>query len=182
MYEEHVWRVYGFLAYRLPDRDTTEDLTQLTFERALRAWARYDSRRASVQTWLLAIARHALIDYERRPRVVLADLDSLELPPVAGPEQRFAGSPKLLEALETLGDREREVLALRYGGDLSGADVAAVLGLSVANVQQISSRALRKLRELLERGPVQTAPATPQAGSPPPAIDIPAPAPPRARP
>lgn len=180
VYEEHVWRVYGFLGYRLRDRETTEDLTQLTFERALRAWPRYDARRASVQTWLLAIACHALIDYERRPRAVLADLDALELPPVAGPEERFSGSAELTEALDALGEREREVLALRYGGDLSGADVAALLGLSVANVQQISSRALRKLREVLETGPVGT--AQPQAESTRPAIDSPAPAPPRATP
>jgi RNA polymerase sigma-70 factor (ECF subfamily) len=149
VYEEHVWQVYGFLAYRLPDRETTEDLTQLTFERALRAWPRYDARRASERTWLLAIARHALIDYHRRPRTVLADLDDLARPAVAGPEERFSGSPDLIVALQTLGEREREVIALRYGGDLGGAEVAAVLGLSVANVQQISSRALRKLREAL---------------------------------
>ena len=35
VYDEHVWRVYGFLAYRLRDRDVAEDLTQATFERAL---------------------------------------------------------------------------------------------------------------------------------------------------
>ena len=56
VYEEHVWRVYGFLAYRLRDRDAAEDLTQATFERALRAWSRFDPRRASESTWLIAIA------------------------------------------------------------------------------------------------------------------------------
>ncbi len=53
VYEEHVWRVYGFLAYRLRDRHSAEDLTQATFERALRAWSRFDPRRASENTWLL---------------------------------------------------------------------------------------------------------------------------------
>ena len=56
VYDDHVWRVYGFLAYRLRDRDVAEDLTQATFERALRAWSRFDPRRASELTWLLAIA------------------------------------------------------------------------------------------------------------------------------
>ena len=153
MYEEHVWRVYGFLAYRLRDRETTEDLTQLTFERALRAWSRYDARRASVATWLLRIAQNALIDYHRRRRAVLAELDDAGHLPTPGPEERFAGSPELIEALEQLGDREREVLALRYGGDLSGAEIAELLGLSLANVQQTSSRALRRLREVLETKP-----------------------------
>ena len=43
-----------------------EDLTQATFERALRAWARFDPSRASARTWLLAIARKLLVDHIRR--------------------------------------------------------------------------------------------------------------------
>lgn len=149
MYDEHVWRVYGFLAYRLGDPHAAEDLTQATFERALRAWSGYDPRRAAVSTWLMTIATNLLIDHhrrERRPAEAIADAPELSSP---GPEERFSGSTELLSALAELNDREREVLALRYGGDLSGAEVATVLGLSVANVQQISSRALRRLRERL---------------------------------
>jgi DNA-directed RNA polymerase specialized sigma24 family protein len=43
------------------------------------------------------------------------------------------------------------VIALRFGGDLSGPEIAAMLDLSLANVQQIASRALRKLRSELDR-------------------------------
>ncbi len=150
MYEEHVWRVYGFLAYRLgSDRETIEDLTQLTFERALRAWPRYDARRSSVSTWLLAIAGNALVDHYRRGTRVIEELDERVFPPVSGPEDRFSGSAELVAAVTQLGDREREVLALRYGGDLTGPEIAELLGLSLANVQQLNSRALRRLRELL---------------------------------
>jgi len=45
-----------------------EDLTQLTFERALRSWSRYDPSRASVATWLLVIARNLLVDHLRADR------------------------------------------------------------------------------------------------------------------
>jgi DNA-directed RNA polymerase specialized sigma subunit len=51
-----------------------------------------------------------------------------------------------------LNDREREILALRFGGDLSGPQIAELLDLTLANVQQITSRSLRRLRELLEGG------------------------------
>jgi RNA polymerase sigma factor (sigma-70 family) len=149
VYEDHVWRVYGFLAYRVSDRETAEDLTQLTFERALRAWPRYDPRRSSPATWLLSIARHALIDHQRRPGAVLTELDERVLPATPGPEERLAGSAELIDALAALDDREREVLALRYGGDLSGHDIAALLGLTPGNVHQISSRALARLRTML---------------------------------
>ena len=70
VYAEHVFRVYGFLAYRVHDHELAEDLTQGTFERALRSWAKFDPRRASERTWLLAIANNLLIDHYRRERVM----------------------------------------------------------------------------------------------------------------
>src|SRR5450755_4206510 len=89
-YDKHVWRIYGFLAYRLRDREAAEDLTQATFERALRAWSRFDPRRASESTWLIAIARNLLIDYHRRDHSSLLEpLDERLAPRVAGPEERF---------------------------------------------------------------------------------------------
>lgn len=153
MYNEHAWSVYGFLAYRLGDRQTTEDLTQATFERALRAWGRFDPRRGSERTWLLTIARNLLIDHHRRDRSGLSDqIDERLLATYDGPEQQIIGTPELTEALGRLNDREREVLALRFGGDLSGAQIAELLGLTLSNVQQIISRSLRRLRELLDQG------------------------------
>ena len=38
VYDAHIWDVYGYLAYRLDSREEAEDLTQVAFERALRAW------------------------------------------------------------------------------------------------------------------------------------------------
>jgi RNA polymerase sigma-70 factor (ECF subfamily) len=142
--------VYGFLAYRVHDRDTVEDLTQATFERALRAWSRFDPRRGSERTWLLSIAANLLVDYRRRDRSVLVEtIDDRLMPPAAGADQRAFGSAELSDALSELTEREREVLALRFGGDLTAAEIAPILGLTLANVQQITSRALRKLRTLL---------------------------------
>lgn len=157
VYDEHVWRVYGFLAYRLRNREVAEDLTQATFERALRAWSRFDPLRASEGTWLLAIAKNLLIDYYRRDRSDRFEpIDERVLPTVPGPEERVAGSAALVEALAQLGDRDREVVALRFGGDLTGPEIAEVMDLSLANVQQIISRSLRKLRGLLETPAVTT--------------------------
>jgi RNA polymerase sigma-70 factor (ECF subfamily) len=152
-----VWRVFGFFAYRLERRVDAEDLTQQTFERALRAWGRYDPQRASVATWLLAIAHNLLIDHHRRDRSALFasigedGVTEDQLPQTPGPEPDLGLSPELSRALEKLSQRDREVIALRFGGDLSGPEIAELLDLSVANVQQILSRSLRKLRTELER-------------------------------
>jgi RNA polymerase sigma-70 factor (ECF subfamily) len=66
VYDEHVWDVYGFFGYRVRSREEAEDFTQLTSERALRAWKRFDPDRVSSRTWLLAIAHNLLVDQHRR--------------------------------------------------------------------------------------------------------------------
>lgn len=58
--------------------------------------------------------------------------------------------PELVEALSTLSPRDREIVALRFGGDLHGPEIAEMTELSLANVQQILSRSLRQLRTVLE--------------------------------
>jgi RNA polymerase sigma-70 factor (ECF subfamily) len=151
-YDEHVWQVYAFLAYRCANRTDAEDLTQMTFERALRAWHRYDERRASLLTWLLAIARNLLIDFYRADRSSGNEtLDALGTREPSEDEAYDLGlSPELAAALAELSDRDREVVALRFGGDLTGPEIAEMLELSLANVQQILSRSLRRLRGRLE--------------------------------
>ena len=61
-----------------------------------------------------------------------------------------APDPQLAAALQRLERREREAIALRFGGDLRNAEIAELLGVSVANAQQILSRALRRLGRILD--------------------------------
>jgi RNA polymerase sigma factor (sigma-70 family) len=152
IYNEHVWDVYGFFGYRVGSREEAEDLTQQTFEKAMRAWRRYDPRRARAKTWLLAIAHNLLIDHYRRGRGVreepLADERTAEEHHGESPgaDAGLGLSPELDAALSALGDRERELIALRFGGDLDGAQIARIMQISVDNVHQILSRSLRRLR------------------------------------
>src|SRR5687767_13791874 len=98
-YDDHVADVHGFLGYRLANPSDVDDLTQLTFERALRAWPRYDPARAPVKTWLLAIARNLVIDHYRSAKNQRHDpLPGDEaLPGLPGPELRGFGDPRLVE-------------------------------------------------------------------------------------
>lgn len=151
IYDEEIWHVYGFFGYRLRSRETAEDLTQATFERALKAWSRFDPERASARTWLLSIARNLLIDHYRRQESAKTEpLLEGEAGDAQGggefAEPLIGVSPELESALATLGERERELIALRYGGDLSGPEIAEMTGITLANVQQILSRSLRRLR------------------------------------
>ena len=168
-YEAHVWDVYGFLAFRSRSREEAEDLTPETFERALKSWSRFDPRRSEPKPWLLVIARNVYIDSRRRagarPRTVApavapepAPTEDREIDAIGGPD------PECAAALARLKRREREALALRFGGDLSTVEVAEVLGVSVANAQQILSRALRRMRELMDRPSAPSEPERAGAG------------------
>ena len=164
VFDEHVWDVYAFAAYRLGNRADAEDVTQQTFERALKAWGRFDPGRATPRTWLLAIARNLVIDHHRRDRSSLhrpigeGGVAEEDLP--AAREETAGVSPELAAAFDTLSARDREVVALRFGGDLRGPEIAEMLDLKLATVQQILSRSLRRLRAELEG--VEAKPARPR--------------------
>src|SRR5919107_1936333 len=70
--EEHLDDVYAYLVYLTRDRSLAEDLTADTFEKALKAWRRFDASRGSARTWLCQIARTTALDWfraeERRRR------------------------------------------------------------------------------------------------------------------
>jgi RNA polymerase sigma-70 factor (ECF subfamily) len=162
VYSQHVGDVYGFFGYRIASRHEAEDLTQLTFERALRAWDGFDPRRATARTWLIAIARNLLVDHYRRDvPAPVGEVPDAEHPESAcaqtGGENpanspRLGVSPEVEAALSGLDDRERELIALRFGGDLNGPEIAELTGLTLANVQQIMSRSLRRMRAELAGG------------------------------
>ena len=147
-YGETVSAVYGYLAYRVGSVEEAEDLTQETFERACKAWSRFDPRNGKPRTWLLMIARNAYIDSRRRGAPVRA----APRPEPTGelrPDERLGPDPELAAALRKLKRPERDAIALCFGAELSIPDVAEVTGTSVAGAQQVLSRSLRRLRALL---------------------------------
>jgi RNA polymerase sigma factor (sigma-70 family) len=145
--EEHLDDVYGYLVYLTRDRTLAEDLTADTFEKALRAWRRFDASRGSARTWLCQIARTTALDWfraeERRRR-----REERAAVPERVDEAAFLGlSPELEAALAELTAAEREVIALRVLLDLDGEEAARVLGISPTAVSTRLSRALKKLEE-----------------------------------
>ena len=145
--EEHLDDVYGYLVYLTRDRSLAEDLAADTFEKALRAWRRFDPARGSARTWLCQIARTTALDWfraeERRRR---REERTAAAERVDGD---FAEglSPVLEEALAGLSAGQREVIALRILLELDGDEAARVLGISATAVSTRLSRALTKLEE-----------------------------------
>lgn len=159
LYAEHAQALLGFLAYRTGDRNLAEDLLADTFVRVLTARRPFDRRKASEKTWLYTIALNLLRDHARRSAVRNRALDRVPagVPTSggAGPFDTIADRDVVQRALERLVAEEREVIALRYGADLTVPEIARLTREKLTTVEGRLYRALRKLKvelsETLER-------------------------------
>jgi RNA polymerase sigma-70 factor (ECF subfamily) len=148
--EEHLDDVYRYLLYLTKDASLAEDLTSATFERALKAWKRFDGRRASAVTWLCQLARSTALDYfrseeRRRRREERYAREALESREEADVLSGF--SPRLAGALASLSAAEREVVALRIVLELDAETAGRVLGISRTACSTRLNRAVQKLEE-----------------------------------
>ncbi len=142
-------RVYNYFRYRIGDDALAQDLTATTFIKAWRARADYSPDIAAVSTWLFAIARHVAVDHFREQRIVLP-LDALH--PLAGGDaveyiiEQQEEVERLNALLAALPTRDREIIALKYGAEMTNRAIAALLGLSESNVGTILHRTVHSLR------------------------------------
>ncbi len=149
VYAEEMPRVYNFLRYRVGDDQLAEDLTAAAFEKAWRHRQRYRRDLSAFSTWLFTIARNLAADHFRRGARELP-LDDIPLAanesPLEEAIQRRSDLARLSTLLSRLPDRERELVALKYGGGLTNRAIARQTGLSETNVGTILSRVVQKLR------------------------------------
>lgn len=155
VYREQLPRVLSYFRFRAGDLATAEDLASRTFEKAWRARRRYRRDRASVGTWLLAIARNVAVDHwrARRPAVSLDALPDLpQDSTIEADLQRRADHQRLSAFLAELSDREQELLALKYGAGETNRAIARLTGLSESNVGTILSRTVAALKSRWAQG------------------------------
>jgi len=155
VYQIELPRIYNFFRYRVGDDQIAEDLTAETFEKAWKYRERYRDNLASFSTWLFIIARRLAADHfrKRRPTVPLEEAARLANPQTLEEEaQARAEFAQLSALLARLADRERELVALKYGAGLTNRAIARISGLSESNVSTILHRLTRQLRAQLEKG------------------------------
>jgi RNA polymerase sigma factor (sigma-70 family) len=141
-------RVHAYVAYRIGPGPEAEDVTGETFARAVRYRESYDAAKGDPLSWLIGIASRCVDDAvaQRRPEVG-------EPPPAPADgelEHRTIEVLTLKTALRRLPPRDRELIALRYGADLTTRELASQLDLEPNAAGVALHRALARLRELLE--------------------------------
>ena len=149
MYRVELPRIYNYFCYRVGNVAVAEDLTSETFEKAWRNRWRYRRDLAAFSTWLFTIARRVVQDHYRRKRdnlpleqaAVLRTNENLE-----DLIEQHADFAQLTVLLARLVDRDRELVALKYGAGLTNRAIARLSGLSESNVGTILNRAVQTLR------------------------------------
>lgn len=146
--EQLIRRVYSYVAYRIGDGPDAEDVTSETVERALRYRRSYDSSKGKPIAWVLGIARRCIDDSFAATRETVAE--PVEAAAPGELEEDTTRRLTMGAALGSLSDRERELIGLRYGADLTARQIGEVLGLKTNAVEVALHRALGRLREALD--------------------------------
>lgn len=141
--------IYAYVMTLLRDTAAAEDVTALAFERAYRRRRTFDRRRGEERGWLFGIARNAALDeLRRRARLARLAVDPADMTDEdAGEDDDVAlRRTAVRNALAGLPAREREVVALKFHGGLTNAELGRVLGVSESNAGTLLYRTMEKLR------------------------------------
>jgi RNA polymerase sigma-70 factor (sigma-E family) len=151
LYQENRWDLVRLASLLLNDPADAEEVVQDAFVKAYVAWGRlreHDKALPYLRSIVLNGARSRMrhlrvVSGFRHPRPGVGQ--SAETAAVAGDEQR-----RMIAALRSLPDRQRECLALRYYLDLPEAEIAATLGISAGSVKTHVHRGLAALASRVE--------------------------------
>jgi RNA polymerase sigma-70 factor, ECF subfamily len=153
LYQKHVHAVYRYSLAVLHNQADAEDVTQITFLSAYRAFCRGE-RPERPHNWLIKIAhnvcRQRFRDSQRRPQEVAFTFEETLAAPM--PDEEVPSAEEIRNALGFLSFNQRAALVMRELEGRSYAEIAELLELSVSAVETLLFRARRALREQLEGG------------------------------
>jgi RNA polymerase sigma factor (sigma-70 family) len=145
--EPLIRRVYSYVAYRVGDGPDAEDITSETFERALRYKKSYDSTKGEPAAWLIGIARRCI---EGRPPSLELSSEHVDAADRRDLEDDALRRIALSAAVGRLEERDRDLIALRYGADLTARQIAELQGAKTNAIEVALHRALARLRAHIE--------------------------------
>jgi len=153
LYEEHFDRIYRYVTLKIGDQAEAEDITQQVFLKALQSISSFRWKGIPFSAWLFRIAHNQVIDYfrKKRKRVTEPLDDSLALSD-SNPQlltERNLDIEQLALATKQLTQAQREVISLRFAGELSIAQVAKVMGKSPGAIKALQHSAIVALRKAL---------------------------------
>ena len=145
-------RIMGLATRMLRDTGEAEDVAQETFVRVWRTAAAWQPGRARFDTWLHTVVLNLCRDRLRRRRDVTGDALPEVVDPGPDAEAGLIEAERgnaVAAAITALPERQRDAILLVHYQDMSGADAAAALDISVEALESLLARGRRTLRAQL---------------------------------
>jgi len=152
LYRDAYPKVHAYARRRLPPAEVGDAVSE-TFLRAVRDLASFEGAGAGFDGWIYGIARHVVLDAQRASSRRVRPLRAQRELPVSEPLQALLDTEEARAARRAfvrLAPPDRELLELRVIGGLSADDAAVALGSRPGSVRMAQTRALRRLRQLLD--------------------------------
>lgn len=156
IYEEYYRRIYRYVGYRINNYSDIEDLTSQIFLKIYNKISSYNPNSGPLSPWIFTIAGNTIKDYHRRNILrKFLSLDSLERDikddfSIEENSERKEEYKILGEFVKGLPERERILISLKYGGELSHNEIAKILKITPNNVGVLLHRSLKGLRKSME--------------------------------
>lgn len=148
-YEKYVDNVYKFIYLKTFDKELSEDITSEVFIKAISKLHTYNIRQdATFKSWILKIAYNSIIDYYRTRKQEPSLEDVAErgyLVDMAEHIDKKEKSKKVLAFLDTLGEREKKIVVMRFWDELSFKEIADITWESEDNCKKIVYRSIKKM-------------------------------------
>ena len=153
IHEQYYDSIYRYMTYRVNDLQTAEDLTSEVFVRFLHAIQQKNAPQNTIRGWLFGTASLILKEhYRKKKRTQLTELsESLPGETVEPTEKLEVQENKeaLREALTNLTEEQQQVLALRFGYEMSVRDVAETMNKSEGSIKMLQVRAIAALTRIM---------------------------------
>lgn len=154
IYDEQLPRLYNFFRYRTGNTDLSKDLTAQTMMRAWRFRHKYNRDVGAFEAWLFQIARSiAADDWRKHQQTTISLFDVEHVPSELNVEveiQKRDMAACLYQLLLELSGQEQDIIALKFGADMTNRAIADVLSISESNVGTILHRTIKKLKRQWE--------------------------------
>ncbi len=143
--QSYYLEIYKYCFWHIKNKEQAEDITQETFYKAIRFLNAYKNN-GTFRAFLYKIALNACIDHQKKKTEMLDE----HIPEIFFEESGFKQSEDTLDFekfLIPLNDRQKELVILRFGQDLSFREIAEVTGSKLRTVQTEIRRSLKKIEK-----------------------------------
>ncbi len=152
LYEEHFDKIYRYVAFKIGNATEAEDMTQQVFLNALKSISSFKWKGVPFSAWLYRIAHNQIVDYLRKKKHDAVPLDESLASKNDNPQlivEQKLDIEQLLLATKQLTEAQREVISLRFAGELRIAQVAKTMGKSQGAIKALQHSAIVALRKTL---------------------------------